>query len=387
MTVTSAKGRTHLKDVVVIGAGITGASTAWRLAQAGLSVTLIDSGRVGGQASGRNGGGVRQQYRDARETPLAMAAVDIWAGLERELGENVEYHRGGSVRLIRSADEERQARERVNRERALGLDVRLLNGIETRDRLPLLSPETEILGSTLCPGDGTANPLLVTRAIGRAAARAGAEIRTGETVLELKTEGREVTAAVTPRAEYRAGWFVNAAGPWAARLCAGLGLEVPVNLRKSQLIVTERLSPLISGFVSFNNGYLRQARDGNIHLGVRGKPLQGEDISLSPDALEDVGRFFPEVFPFLENIHIIRGFAGITTWTPDMVPIIDLQPGPDNLLLATGFTGHGFCLGPVVGALLAQWITTGATSIDLSPLALSRFQTQRRDGRGEETNV
>jgi len=370
---SGSKGKTRNSDVVVIGAGIVGASTAWRLAQRGLSVTLIDKSRVGGEASGRNGGGVRQQYRDSRETQMAMAAIGIWTGLCEELGQDVEYSQEGCIRLIRSGQEEREARERVKAERALGLEVHFLDPDQTRQRLPLLSRELEILGSTYCPSDGTANPLLVTRAIGQAAARAGAVVRTGEPVLSLKVKGGRVVAATTSRAEYQAAYFVNAAGPWARELCRTVDLEIPTSLRKSQLIITERLSPLLSGFVSFDNGYLRQARDGNIHLGVRGTPIQDKDTSLTTDALSDVGRFFPEVFPFLINVHIIRGFAGITTWSPDLVPIIDTNPGLENLLLATGFSGHGFCLGPVVGRLFTEWITESRTSLDLSDFALSRF--------------
>ena len=375
---SGAKGKIKNSEVVVIGAGIVGASTAWRLAREGLKVTLIDKGRVGAEASGRNGGGVRQQYRDARETPLAMAAIGIWAGLADELGLDLEYSRQGSIRLIRSAQEKEAALARVRAEQALGLEVQFLDPDQTRARLPLLSGKLKILGSTYCPGDGTANPLLVTRAIGRAAVRAGANVRTGEPVLSLKAKKGRVIAATTPRAEYRADFFVNAAGPWAGELCRTVGLEAPISLRKSQLIVTERLSPLLNGFVSFNNGYLRQARDGNLHLGIRGKPIRDNDTSLTSDALDEVGRCFPEVFPFLRNVNIIRGFAGITTWTPDSVPIIDPKPGPENLILATGFSGHGFCLGPMVGSLLTQWITQARTSLDLSPFALARFNDSER---------
>ena len=92
--------------------------------------------------------------------------------------------------------------------------------------------------------------------------------------------------------------------------------------------------------------------DGNLHLGVRGEPLQNYDKELTFGALAHAGRHFPRVFPFIRKLNVIRGFTGITTWPPDAIPIIDRAPGIDGLYLATGFSGHGFCMGPIVGRLL-----------------------------------
>ena len=364
-------------DVVVIGAGIAGTFTALRLAQKGRSVRLLEQGALFREASGRNGGGVRQQFRDPAEIPLAREAVKIWAGLGEELGQDLEYRRQGSLRLIRSREDLDLSRKRVAREKTMGLKVDLLGPEAVRERVPGLAPELNLLGATHCASDGTANPLLMGQALTPALKAAGVDLRLNQPVQRLVARGGRVVAAQTNGSEYRAAAFVNAAGPWSRKLCHTVGLSYPVSIRKSQLLVTEPVPPVIPGFISFDNGYIRQAVDGNLHLGVRGEPLAQIEKNLTFQALVDAGRNFPQVFPFIRRLHIIRGFTGITAWPPDGIPIIDEGPGLEGFYLATGFSGHGFCLGPIVGQLLAEWIVDGRSSLDLSAFAWIRFGRER----------
>jgi sarcosine oxidase subunit beta len=367
-------------DYVVVGAGIVGAFTALRLAQRKRTVTLIDKGDIGRESTGRCAGGIRQQYRDPAELPLALKAADIWAALEAELNEPLEYCRHGSLKLLHNTDELEQAQARIYRERQAGLDVDLLTPAEVVDYEPAIGSDVDLTGGTLCISDGTANPLLLARALASVLDRAGVVVKTHEPVRRFEAVGGRVVSAITDRAEYRAEAFVNAAGSWSAELCRSLGLDFPCTIRKSQLLITEAVSPVIRGFISFNHGYVRQAIDGNLHLGVRGLPIDVLEKSLTYRALIDAGRFFPNVFPFIRNIHIIRGFAGFTTWPPDGIPILDKAPGLDGFFLAAGFSGHGFCLGPVVGELLAEWICDGSSSLDLSRFSWTRFDQLKHDG-------
>ena len=325
------------------------------------------------EASGRNGGGVRQQFREPAEIPLAMESVKIWAGLADELGENAEYRRQGSLRLLRCQDELDFARMRVEREKKMGLEVELLSPDEVRARVPSLSVEMELLGGTLCPSDGTANPLLMGQALEPALKRAGVSLHLHEPVEGLTVGNGRALDARTKQGRYHAANFVIAAGPWSHGLCRGLGLDYPVAMRKTQLLITEAVSPVITGFISFDEGYIRQALDGNLHLGVRGEPLQDFDKELTFGALVHAGLHFPRVFPFIRNLNVIRGFTGITNWPPDSIPIIDRAPGIEGLYLATGFSGHGFCMGPIVGRLLSEWIIDGQPSLDLGRLFLEQI--------------
>jgi glycine/D-amino acid oxidase-like deaminating enzyme len=374
-------------DVVVVGGGIVGAFTALRLAQKNRAVYLIDKGDIGRESTGRCGGGVRQQYRDPAELPLAMKAVDIWAGLEEEFGEPLEYRRQGSLKLLENDDDLAEAQARIQREQASGLDVVLLSRQEVFDYAPQIGSDAAFVGGTLCVTDGTANPLLLARALGPALDNAGVRVTTQERVRRFETMGSRVISAITDLAEYRAETFVNAAGAWAADLCSSLGLHFPCTVHKSQLLITEPMSPIIRGFISFKNGYIRQAVDGNLHLGIRGIPIDVLEKSLTYHALIDAGRYYPKIFPFIRNINIIRGFSGFTTWSPDGIPIIDKAPGLDGFYLAGGFSGHGFCLGPMVGQLLADWICDGSSALDLSKFSWSRFSKIKIDLKTQTTRV
>ncbi len=148
-------------DVLVIGGGITGCFIALRLGQKGLTVCLADKGSLFREASGRSGGGVRQQFRTKAELPLAMESVCLWRGLTEELGEDMEYYQGGSLRLHRTRQLHEEDTARVEQERAQGLEVHLLTPQQVRGRLPILSENVDLWGGTFCPSDGTANPLLL----------------------------------------------------------------------------------------------------------------------------------------------------------------------------------------------------------------------------------
>jgi len=362
-------------DVIIIGGGIAGSSIALRLAERGQSVILLEKGRVGEEASGRNGGGVRQQDRDPAELPLAMAAVKIWADMKDELACDVGYRRGGNMMIARSENQLESLRRIWEHEHASGLPIEMLSPEETLCLAPTLSGELEIYGSKYCPTDGHANPLLVVKAICRAARSKGVRIVEHVPVKKLKAEAGRVTAAVTDNGQYQGSVFVNAAGPWARGLLNTIDLDLPIVTRKSRLLVTEPLPPVVEQFVILDKLYYRQTLEGNIHIGgLSPFPLEDFDKSSLFNDFVEVAQWLPQKLPFFKNVNIIRAFAGVTHYTPDTVAILDKAPGLDNLFLTAGFSGHGFCLGPIVGKLIAEWIVDGQSSMDLSALRWERFK-------------
>jgi sarcosine oxidase subunit beta len=196
-----------------------------------------------------------------------------------------------------------------------------------------------------------------------------------EPLEKLNIQSGRLVSAITPHAQYRAQAFVNSAGPWAKKICNQIGLDYPVRFTKSQLLVTEPLPPVFTEFISSDlcSAYFRQSRNGGIHIGIPSAPVEGFNKASDYEAFKIAGDGYLALFPFLEKVTVVRAWAGITNWTPDAVCILDKAPTMDNFYLTAGHSGHGFCLGPIIGRLLAEWIVEGKPSIDVSGLGWSRF--------------
>ena len=232
-------------DAVVVGAGIVGATAALFLAKRGLKVAIFDKNGVGQAASGRNGGLIRQQERPAIELQIIMAAANLWAAHQTWLEADIDFRQGGSVRLLKTEMEKDAAIARIPRELAAGLPVELLGPDETKHRFPVLDPSLEILGSTFCPADSTANPLLVMQALSRALRRLGVTVKTGEPVRSLTTKNSRIRSVETDLGEYGANHIAICAGPWSRQLLKTIGLAIPIQGEKFQITVTEPLEPVL----------------------------------------------------------------------------------------------------------------------------------------------
>jgi sarcosine oxidase, subunit beta len=361
-------------DAVIIGGGIVGCSTAYYLAKKGLQVVVLEKNAgVGLEASGRNGGGVRQHGRKAA-LPLAMESVRLWASLAEELGTDLEYIRSGNLNI---AMEEMavQALERdMASEHAHGLsEVRMLTAAECRELAPGLTGWA--LAGKFCPSDGVANPMLVTPAFARAGQRLGVKIRLNSPVTGLLQQGRTVCGVSTEREEIEAQVVVNTAGPWASRFAEQAGCPMPIGPGRSQILITERLKyqPIRQWVTVRGQGYMRPTVSGNLVLGTSGR--QNDTYSRHVDfgnAAFQVKRWC-EFFPWLKEASIIRAFSGITEYTPDTEPYIGSVPGVPGLYVAAGFSGEGFCPGPITGKIVAELITGNDPCVSLEPFRPDRF--------------
>jgi len=373
-------------DVVIIGGGIVGCATAYYLSCKGRRVVVIekDTG-VGLQASGRNAGGVRQQGRRAA-LPLAMEAIRLWGGLAQDLESELEYHRTGN--LILALDEERAANleEEVAWEQAQGpLDVRMISAAECHEIVPGLTDR--VVAGKHCASDGAANPMLVTPAFARAAQRQGAIIRYGTTALELLMQGSTISGVKTDAGEIEAEVVVNAAGPWAQRFNAMAGCSTPISPGRSQLLITEKMPPRLSPFLTvMEKGYLRQAPAGNVIIGIGGLPNEALEQYVDFASVRQQVANTIEVFPWIRDVNLIRTFAGITEYTPDGEPYIGAVPGVKNLFVAVGFHGQGFCVGPMTGKILAELIEGGESPVSLAPFQPDRF-SGTKEGKVDPADV
>jgi sarcosine oxidase subunit beta len=366
---------------VIIGGGISGTAAAYELAGAGVGVTLLEKGALASMASGWTLAGVRQSGRDPAEIPLAMAAVKRWERLSEELGADVEYRQSGNLRLARTADEAPLIRGMVDEQRALGLQLEYLpTNAALRQVAPALAES--IAAASYCPTDGHANATATVEAFAAAARRLGASIRTGECVRSIETSNGAVAGVETSNGRIAADTVVITAGVYSDGLLAQLGLELPLQVSMTAAVQTVPVPTLVQQVlgVAQANFAGRQTVSGRFVFTGGRLPWTWPQDELGPESVmpqisvihEILGRGM-KIIPGLSAVPIARVWAGLLDNTPDALPVIERSPEIHGLVIAAGFSGHGFCLGPITGQLIRELVTRGQTSLPIEPFRRRRF--------------
>lgn len=369
-------------DIAIIGGGIVGCAAAYFLAKKGYQPLVIEKDPgVGLQASGRNGGGVRQHGRKAI-LPLAIESVKLWGTLKQELGADLEYYRTGNLKIAMDEATMESCERDLAYEHDHGLgEVRMLTAAECREMVPGINGP--VLGGKFCPTDGIANPMLPTPAFARAGAKLGVKFLMNTAVTGLLRQGSRVCGVKTSGEEIEAQVVINAAGPWAAALNAEAGCPTVIGPGRSQLLITERLRQIpikcwvtLSGF-----GYIRPTCSNNLVIGSAGTRNDDYRYNLNyhQSAIQSV--LLSRYLPWFKDIQIIRGCAGITEYTPDSQPYIGALPGVPGMVVAAGFNGEGFCPGPMVGKILAEMISGEEPAVSLEPFRPDRFNLMAKNGK------
>ena len=225
-------------DVIIIGGGIMGCATAYRLAKKGVDVLVLEKKEIGNGGSCRNAGGVRQSARDPKELPLAMYAVaNIWPTLSEELDVNVEYVQKGNIRLGLTEKDIKILEAHTEKSTKVGLDVKMISGDEAREICPYMSKE--IIAASWCPTDGHANPLKTTLGFYRAALRSGVTFITGVTVTGLQKVKGRVCKVLTDDGVYEANNILLCAGYYSRAIANTVGIDIPVERQFNEVLVTE----------------------------------------------------------------------------------------------------------------------------------------------------
>jgi glycine/D-amino acid oxidase-like deaminating enzyme len=412
-------------DVVVVGAGIVGCSTAYHLACRGVRVVVVERGSVCGEQSRKNWGFVRQQGRDPHEVPLMMESSRIWRGLEQELGADIEWVQGGNLALAANPARMALFEEWLGVARQFGLDTRLLGPRDLNEVVPGLGGEWA--GGMHTPSDGHADPGKATDALARAAATHGASIHLGCAVEGVGTHNGAVSTVTTERGEIRTSWVVCAAGAWSSRLARTMGVSLPQRWVRGSVARTTK-APAVTACAVWGPGVaFRQRKDGSFNIAAGGaldhdvtldslrqirfflpnfwknkalfrfhigRPLVRSLLGLLPGSMArrhpliwdraiepqanpvKVGRGLAElhrVLPALPKLTAAETWAGYIDATPDLTPVLGSVPGVRNFVLATGFSGHGFAMGPIAGRLVSELIVDGKTSLDISAFRFTRF--------------
>lgn len=427
--IESVAGDTELPtrvDVAVIGGGIVGTAAAYFLAGRGLSVALLEKGRIGGEQSGRNWGWCRQQNRDIRELPLMVASLRLWEEVGRDCGSDLGFRRCGLIYVTRDQKELATWESWIARAQAFQVGSRVISGAEARTMTP--GNEQDWIGGVHSPRDGRAEPWIAAPALAAAARARGARLLQNCAVRGLDIKAGHVGGVVTEKGRIAADAVLCAAGAWASMFCRRHDLDLPQAGVRSTIFRTAPAAEVTPGGLVTpdftltrcpDGGYIIAAQDrGRLDITPQGlrysrqfwpmfrsrrKSLRlgiGRSFVAGPEALagnwsldaptpfERHREFAPPpdtsiVAPALARVTATYGaLAGLRAsrvwggWidsTPDALPVISVVDRLPGLFLATGFSGHGFGTGPAAGRLAADLVTGDPPLVDPSPFRYARL--------------
>ncbi|MEW6308808.1 MAG: FAD-dependent oxidoreductase [Bacillota bacterium] len=371
-------------DVAVTGAGVVGAAIARRLAETGVRVTVLEASDFAVGASGANMGQLSLSDREpCVHLDLARDSLAEYRGETADIG----YREDGGSIVLTAPDQLEPMRRLVARQRARGLDVRLVPPGEAARAEPHICP-TALEGLAWCPQEGQVDPLALTALYLDRAAAAGADVRWHTPVIgwEWDASGSRLTAALTPQGPVRAGEFVLAAGAWTRELAALAGVELPIGYHRGALLVTHPAPPTLRGpvvgggfltpaFVRENSHVeigLIQRVNGSIIIGQSTRHVEGYDTALVPGELGALCSRFVKLFPSLAGVEAVRAWAGVTPFTADRLPVFGPCRRPGNLFVAASFKG-ALSVAPAVGRHAAAAIRSGRMPREFAPFSPARF--------------
>ena len=412
-------------DVVIIGGGIIGTSAALFLAEKGVSVALCEKGHIAGEQSSRNWGWCRKMGRDPRELPLIIESLRLWQGMNERVEAETGFRQPGIMYLAENPAELGELETWLDHARQYQLDTRLVTRAEAASLMPGLTGNW--VGGLFTPSDGKAEPQRAVPAIAAAARRKGAAILTRCAVRGIETSGGRASAVVTEKGRIACNQVVLAGGAWSRLFCGNLGIDLPQLKVRASVMRTE---PIAGGpEISASGGLfgIRKRMDGGYTvatLGVRTIDLVPDNFRLFSSYLPAarmhwnrlrfrVGRRFVEewrmkrrwgldevtpfemvrtldpepdpyvldraqtavaqAFPLFRDMVVAERWAGMIDVMPDAIPVISPVDRVPGFFIATGFSGHGFGIGPGAGRLVADMVAGDPTLVDPAPFRVTRF--------------
>ena len=416
-------------DVVVIGGGIVGTSTTLALARRGVSVTLCEKGLIAGEQSSRNWGWVRKMGRDRREIPLIVEALRLWEGLDEVVGSDTGFRRSGILYACETDEEMAERKKWLDLASPYQLDTKLLSSQEMAQLLP--GAKRRFKGALYTASDGRAEPQKAAPAIAEGARRHGAKILQGCAVRGVETEGGRVSGVVTEKGRIACSSVVLAGGAWSRLFAGSLGLRLPQLkvlasvLRTGPLAGPERalwtkgyafrkrldggytiadghsnIHPVVPDTFAFfkeflpalkhewrglqlrlDHRFLTEARTPKTWRLDQASPFEAvrtlDPMPRTRVTAEALGRLAAD-FPVFADAKVEQHWAGLIDVTPDAVPVISGVDAVPGFFVGTGFSGHGFGIGPGAGHLLADLVTGAPPIVDPADFRFARFSDGSR---------
>ncbi len=377
-------------EIVIVGGGVMGLAIAYYLARRGLEdVVVLERGYLAEGASGRNGGGVRQQWSTEMNIRLMQDSVELCRRFAVDVGVNVWFRQGGYLFLARSPKEVARLEKNIAIQNRCGVATRMLDAEEAREIVPELDI-TGIAGAAYNPTDGILFPWPLLWGYARQAAAHGARIFTQPAVTGLEPVAGGGYRVTTTRGTVHGRRVINACGAWSPKLAKMIGVDVPTYPIRHEICSSEPLKPFLRPMVSelASGLYCSQSMRGEIVGGVT-LPGHGSTYAMGStlEFLATYARRLVRLMPILGDIKILRQWAGPYDQSPDGNPILGPAPGHPDFFLACGFVGHGFMMAPIVAKLYAEWLTGWPAQELFVRSTLARFTDGSTTHEKEDFNI
>ncbi|MBT0770867.1 FAD-binding oxidoreductase [Kineosporia sp. J2-2] len=364
-------------DVVVIGGGVMGVSTAYQLVAAGVErVVLLEGGQLGSGSTGKAAGGVRALFSDELNIRLGQRGLETLRRFGADFGQEIDLETSGYLFLLDDDADLASFEAGIEIQNALGVPSRMIDVAEARRLSPLISTEG-LKGALFSPDAGHCTPESVVAGYTGAARRLGATVLPGTPATGFHIEDGEIQAVLSPAGRIRTNTVICTAGAWSGRIAGWAGVDLPVRPLRRQIAISTPipdLPPDLPFTIDFGTSfYFHREGRGLLLGGAEKQDTWAFDQNPTQDWLDDLAGAMARRVPDLGEVGIRRGWAGLYEMTPDHNAVIGEATGVSRFLYCTGFSGHGFLMGPAAGEVMRDLYLGVPPEFDVSGLSASRF--------------
>ena len=363
--------------VVVIGGGVMGLSTAYHLARAGVTdVVLIEKGEFGSGSTSKAAGGVRAQFSDAVNIELGARSLHAFETFKTTFDQEIDLRLVGYLFLLDQPGHVEAFEKNIALQNELGVPSRLIDVAEAKARSPLISTDG-LLAAAYSPTDGHCTPESVVNGYAGAARRAGARLVRNCTVTAIDSSGGAITHVVTDKGTVATDTVICTAGAWSRDLGAMVGVDLPVEPLRRQILTTAPvpgLDPHTPFTIDFATSFYFHGEGPGLLLGMSDPhEVPGFRLTESDGWLPGLADAIERRAPAIGDVGLASGWAGLYEMTPDHNALVGEATGISRFLYATGFSGHGFLMGPAIGEVMRDLYLDRSPVVDVSPLTADRF--------------
>ncbi|WP_085506157.1 NAD(P)/FAD-dependent oxidoreductase [Thalassobacillus devorans] len=381
-------------DVVVIGGGIIGAAIAYYCSKSGINITVLEKNELASGTSSRCDGNILAIDKDPGfDSQMSLKSQELVHQLNEELDISFEYRNPGSILVCENEQELEAAQQWVDQQQAAGLDFCMLDREDLRNESRYFADD--LYGGLECKTDSTVNPYMLTYSMFDGAVRQGADIYTKTEVKNVSKDATGSFVIETNQGTLTANQVVNAAGVWAPRIGEMLGVSIPIEPRKGQLIVASREQPvglrkvmelgyLISKFGGerivdpltdqYGVALVFEPTESQNFLIGSSREFNGFDLKVNQEVTRCIAKRAMRFYPGMADMTVIRTYAGLRPWTEDHLPIISHVDEVPGFYVAAGHEGDGISLAAITGKVMEEMISGKETSIPMEPLRHDRFK-------------